>query len=363
MQGEKCKYYSLPLLSTIVALASYVSQIPTVIILGTLILGIVSLFDICINKTVPSYFAYSFVVLCSVNFIGMFKFAQYEVKFFYFFLEIIVFYLSWAATRKLQPFYFSIRLVFWLFFLFSFSGLILYRDEVEPLGKIINGSSQNGITSYMIVLLICYLISSLVTIKKLPILPILATMFISFFGVGRGSIVVCILIFFVYILHFSLKERGVFKWFIIIISVLVGMVTLNEIIDYLISGTKLSVGFKDSHRINIFNSYINSLDVFSVIFGGGYEQTLIDTKYSGNPHIAFIRLHSMFGILSLVVIFTPLLYLTKGFTLENITICLLSFMFLVRAISEPMLFPGLLDFFFYSSFFVFFSKCLYINTK
>tara|TARA_B110001450_G_scaffold164880_1_gene153753 strand:+ start:483 stop:908 length:426 start_codon:yes stop_codon:yes gene_type:complete len=121
----------------------------------------------------------------------------------------------------------------------------------------------------------------------------------------------------------------------------------------LIMLTKLSVGLVDENRLEILSIYLENLDAFGAIFGGSYSGTLIASEYSGNPHISFIRTHYLFGLLPMLAyIVSPVLiiFLVRD---RKAKFVLLGFITLVwlRVLSEPILFPTVLDFFYFLIFF------------
>ncbi len=268
------------------------------------------------------------------------------------------------VARSLQ----SLLIVFWFFWGLTLCLWWVHRASVEPLGEIIPGSSTNGIPSYFIVLQVAVSAAFLLCRARLPILTPIATLFVAFLGLGRGSIVVAVALLVVSFLFNCLFFYGrsflvrvglcLFLFLAAVLLLLVGFYVLGDVFSAYIERSKFSSGLMDPYRALILSEYLDGLDVVGVLFGGGYDGTVIDLKYDGNPHIAFIRTHAFYGLFGLLLVALspfflfaarkPLRYRLAGFSM----LCLL----LVRALTEPILFPTLLDFFYLYVFLIFFNS-------
>ena len=107
---------------------------------------------------------------------------------------------------------------YWFFFSAIVLGAAFHWDAVEPIGEIIPGASQNGLPSYLIVLLVAYLITAYSENSKLPISPSVATLVVAVIGQGRAGIIVAfsILCFSILVnfLSFAIKKkRPIFLFF------------------------------------------------------------------------------------------------------------------------------------------------------
>jgi hypothetical protein len=130
----------------------------------------------------------------------------------------------------------------------------------------------------------------------------------------------------------------------------------GEILDTITAHTKLSVGLVDIHREQILDDYVGKIDGLTLVFGMDYAGTIIESIYNNNPHNSYIRVHSFFGLPALMAaLLSPLLVL---FARKTIAARLVFFYFIsmatLRATSEPILFPTLLDFFYFGYFLMFF---------
>jgi hypothetical protein len=88
------------------------------------------------------------------------------------------------------------------------------------------------------------------------------------------------------------------------------------------------------------------------LFGADYSGTVIEYEYFGNPHIAYIRTHSLFGFpLTLLVLLSPgFLLLARKALADKMVFFVFIGVVAFRALSEPLFFPTLLDFFYFSWF-------------
>jgi hypothetical protein len=123
----------------------------------------------------------------------------------------------------------------------------------------------------------------------------------------------------------------------------------------LISETKLREGLVDVYRLEILHQYLNKLDGWTLLVGADYSDTVIASQYDGNPHISFVRTHAYFGLTGIFLVLTSPLWIIfsrKSRRDRLVFSCFIS-LAILRAISEPILFPTLLDLFYFICFFIF----------
>ena len=260
-----------------------------------------------------------------------------------------------------------LEIVFWLAIVAIGCVLWRYWGYPEPLGEVVPGTSTNGIPSYLIVFQIALSLSVFLDKKRLPVWSPVFTLAVAVIGLGRGSIIVAAAILFLSVfVDFFLKEmKPLSRLVIVVFSVIFFVVIVfvfrfyfdDELFfDELINGSKFSEGLLDPYRAEIFDEYVRKLDLFSIFFGADYSGTVIASRYDGNPHIAYVRTHAYFGLFGLLlVILSPLAILvsSKRRLYKFVFISFISFA-MIRAISEPIFFPTLLDFFYFLYFFIFF---------
>ncbi len=264
------------------------------------------------------------------------------------------------AQNGIEVVYRALRFTFYFFSIII--GLILYTywGYAEPFGQVIEGSSTNGIPAYLIVLQIAFSLSSYLARGRLPLIAPVITAMVAFYGSGRGSIVVAALIVFGTLAfnmmprEMSLRQR---IFYLLASTGIAGalIANFNELFDYVSRFTKLSVGLVDANRLQIWEAYLDTITPYTFIMGSQYDGTLIDYLYFGNPHISYIRTHSFFGIfVTFLVILSPLYILfMNGYIRDKIVFVYFLVLILVRAATEPILFPTLLDLFYFLGFFLF----------
>ncbi len=251
----------------------------------------------------------------------------------------------------------------YLFFIFVIIvGLIFNLDKPDPIAHIIPWSSQNGITSYLIVIHISYAIVYYLRHEKLPIFLTIILFVITIYGLGRGSIIISgiILVVSLIVNHF-LNKRSIIRnlvyipiYCVVILLLCMQYYNYESEVDLIIERSKFSQNMADDPRQNMLNEYVNKLDIWSTLFGSSFEGTSIQKYYDGNPHNSFIRVHSFYGLIGLLSVFAPfwLVLIKKINFKKKIIMVMFIFILLTRAVSEPILFPTTLDFFYSFNFFV-----------
>lgn len=313
------------------------------------------------NGFVASLFV---VVACSL---AVFRFNHGLSPVFYLFSTFSAFYaakyFNEASIKEISR---SLEVVFWLAIFAIGFVLLRYWGYPEPFGEVIPGSSTNGIPSYLIVLQIALSLAMFLEKKKLPVWAPVFTLAVAVFGLGRGSIVVAGMILVSSILiNFVLNEMMILNRFAVIffctLIILLALFILSFYYDYdlfinLIDQSKFREGLLDPFRGVILDQYLNKLDYFSFFLGSDYSGTVIDSFYAGNPHISYVRTHAYYGIFGLLfVVLSPLLMvLSNKKSLYKFVFLSFVFFALIRALSEPLFFPTLLDFFYFLYFLMFF---------
>lgn len=248
--------------------------------------------------------------------------------------------------------------IFWIAVFAITFALIFNRHEAEPLGSILPWSSTNGIPSYLIVIQVAYSIAYYLSRNRLPIFSGLVSVVVAGFGLGRGAIIVALLIFAfsvlvnVFILKIKRDKRlffyGIFALSISAFTIFDGLGGVVNLINKLIDGSKFSGGFFDEHRSRMIMEYLDKITAFGFLFGESYSGISIASDYGGNPHNSFIRIHSYYGILPLLFVMAPFLIIliSKRCRQQKTIVVILLIFVLLRAATEPILFPTPLDFFY-----------------
>lgn len=262
----------------------------------------------------------------------------------------------------------ALRNTYWIFLIFIFIGLIVHWGEPEPLGAILPWTSTNGFPSYLIVLQIAYSLSYFLEFKRLPLTSCFITLIVAVIGLGRGSMIVGTLIFsssliFNITLLKSTRDRWwAFRLFLIFVGpafffYIYNMDSINLTFELWFQESKFAGGVLDEHRGRMLADYLAKLaNPLWLLLGTSYQYTSINDFYGGNPHNSYIRVHSFYGLLGLVIIFIPFLVLiiSRKIFIQKIVFASFIFFALLRATSEPLFFPSALDFFYFLYFLLFF---------
>lgn len=282
---------------------------------------------------------------------------------FYLFSTVSVFFAAKAMSRHPpEVFLGAFRLMFAAAVLAIAWVLYTYWEHPEPFGEVIEGSSTNGIPAYLIVIQVSLSLSNYLVRRQLPILSPILTGIVAFFGIGRGSLVVAGLIIVASLLSNLALARSTSRSrhtvniaFVIAISILL-VWQGEEWLDLLVRYTKLSEGLVDANRLEIWDDYLGQITPWTLLVGADHRGAVIEDYLRGNPHIAYIRTHSFFGLpVTLLALVSPVFvfYSRKTLSAKLIFACFISLAAL-RAASEPIFFPTLLDFFYFLCFFLFF---------
>lgn len=281
---------------------------------------------------------------------------------FHFIISVIACGSAYIMTRDLEGYYvaskFCLILYQLTFILVGLStGLSNFPFEI-PYEEFIPGASANVITSLAVVLQLNFIIVSLLLKNRSAVGSSFLTLVIALIGYGRGSIIASLLLVLITVL-ISLALKSKIKAFVItVIIVILGTFALNKYFDqlsyYIENKTKLSRGMVDEGRSDMLNEYISKLDSTYLLVGASYEGTVIETRYGGNPHSSFIRAHHVFGVFYLLfVIITPLFLVFKIRKLwKRIIVWMLFGIFYFRAFSEPVIWPTVFDFYYFSVCFI-----------
>lgn len=284
--------------------------------------------------------------------------------FFYFFLTVACF-LSAGAFSRLDVYsvFRIIQVVFFSYVVFAFVVYYVYRDLPEPFSGFVEGSSTNGIPSYLIVLQVVYSLLCYSVKKRLPVFPAILTLIVALLGIGRGSIYVAFLIValsFIINFYIDIMSKRYFSiiGFFCLFLALIGVVLINidSVYAFLDGRTKALHGIVDPYRNRIAIEYFLSLQWWQIIIGGEYKDTVISDLYDNNPHISFIRSHAYFGIFyTLALMLSPFFFFFKSRSyLYSIVFFSFTLLLLLRALSEPIFFPTALDFFYYLIFYAYY---------
>lgn len=282
---------------------------------------------------------------------------------FYFFNTLATFLAAAAVTRHpLEVLLWSFRISYGCFVALIALALYTYWGTPEPLGEVIPGSSTNGIPAYLIVVQVGLSLCNYLVRRQLPLISAFVTCVVAFYGYGRGSLIVAAMIVAVSLVYNIALWRSAGLWrravlLLLAVSTAFGLTWYgNDLVDLLNDHTKLGVGLADVNRMEIWEQYLGKVDAWTFVFGADYSETVIETIRHGNPHISYIRTHALFGLpATLLALLSPLfVFMSRKTWSSKIVFFTFLAMAALRAASEPILFPTLLDLYYFSFFFLFF---------
>lgn len=345
-----------------VVLATFVLQHQALLVAGSVICGI---YGVAANRKTRVNPAHATLILVALLlFLPAFFKPYFGLTPPFYVAATIAHLLAAMAVSRHSPH--TLLAAFKILFAVSVVGiaaaLYVYWGVPEPLGEIIDGSSTNGIPAYLILLQVGLSLFSYIAHGRVPILSPILTGAVAFYGYGRGSLVVAALILaFSLVLNFMLAHRaGRFRQLVTYCVLIALTATLlwnaEDLAQLLNDYTKLGAGLADPNRAEIWDQYVGKIDGWTLLFGADYAGTIIETVRAGNPHIAYIRTHAFFGLpVTLAALLSPLVVLFAPKTWgSRLIACAFLTMATMRAASEPILFPTLLDFFYLAYIFAFF---------
>jgi hypothetical protein len=259
---------------------------------------------------------------------------------------------SVALVRSKAVYYSASRFVLHIYQTVVIAAVIPRISDPLPLEELIPGKSQNGITSYLIVLQANYCVISYLYARGFPFITMLITMWICIHGYGRGSILASFLMIIASVIYSIKSNKSTRNMLLIGLITVIAMVlnfdSISELSIYLENETKLGAGLRDQSREVMNQEYISLLvsDPIRIFVGSDYYGTTIESLAAGNPHNSFIRAHHLFGLpYLLLVVSLPIIacwYKIKALISYSSILLLIMFS---RALTEPIFFPTFLDVF------------------
>ena len=230
----------------------------------------------------------------------------------------------------------------------------------HPFEDLVGEGSANGITSYLIAVQSAYFVAKISVSGTPSIFTNVASVYLCLAGYNRGSIVASFALFLLSVISIVQRSIGGRRYLVVLILFIVaGIIGVGGFVDdagvFLSSNTKLSQGLYDDSRAEINRQYLQSLNFGRFIAGSDYKDTIIETHFFRNPHNSFIRAHYIFGILYLMVVLAiPIIVAFKsGLPIGVVILGVIGiFVMLFRASTEPIIFPTVLDVFYYGSCFI-----------
>lgn len=312
-------------------------------------------------KLPEKIFLFAFLSIMLMMFIV--NVVRYPMGIFFIMITLMAIFNTLILIRNIEVFYKAskITLYFYICLILGLCGLYGFANfpKENPIEHIVEGSSANGITSYLVIVLLNFSAISYTYKNKIPLLPIILSLVITFIGYGRSSILSVLLFFVVYIVsqYYTKNKQKVILFLsgFILLGTFLFIKYNKEIMLFYTVNTKFAgSALKSHHRERQLADYLNKLDYVTTLTGTDYSNTSIQLIYKNNPHNSFIRAHSIFGLPYLILIFTIPFVLVFFYEKSNhqIFTAAVIVIILIKAFPEPFLFPSLMDFYLISILFV-----------
>lgn len=281
-----------------------------------------------------------------------------ETAVIHFAVALLMFGAAFLITRDGRAY---LKLSLWMLLLLQ-GAVVAYLTQSGlanfPLERMIPDSSSNGITSYLIVLQVNYCVVRYTLERKASFVTPLLTLLICVVGHGRSSLLVSAAILALNLATLVSPRRPLRALVSLLVLASVSTFTWvrygDDIAYFLYANTKIGGGLYDSARELQIREYAAQLDGVALLIGGDYRGTSIESKYNNNPHNSYIRAHYIFGLPYLTLMLAiPFLMVSstlpwgqRGYAFAGLALMLL------RASTEPILFPTMLDLFFFGLCFI-----------
>ena len=277
-----------------------------------------------------TYFFFSILILFNHFFWDM----KFYPQWYFFTCSIIIGYFMNKVKLEAK---FSILIFMMSFFYFAyniFNGRNLNTDVFEY-------NSRNFI-SIILITLSMYVYFSEIKSKTIKNIIFILSFIICCLSFGRTGIFVSLLILFVY--QFEVKNFKV----TILMTVLILFITLyywtdiGDLLKYSVDRFENN-GLVDSHRSAVLGCYYNQFEFGNIFLGlNAYGNSFCGALATGSysPHNSLIYLTTNSGVISLVIFVPVFLGMIKK---ETRLVSLLISIFVIRSLTDNMLFYTFLD--------------------
>lgn len=245
---------------------------------------------------------------------------------------------AWYAVefRKTWVFF---ELPFFLFLIVTLWLILVEGYGAAEFNRILTGSSRNVYSGILLALASGYIFS-----REYAGKPISVTLFF--------------LVFFISIPLYS--RNGIFVSFVLLLCVLwrrsvlavcvMGVVSLVVLVfgweyfyDLVQSRTNLAAGL-ESDRYYIAQDYFSHLDLTGFLGGVDLTSVPMVEAFGGNPHSAFLRLHSFFGVSIFLFVFIVGVSFFRLMLDRHYLLMVVLFLYLFRAVFDIFYLFNLMDF-------------------
>jgi hypothetical protein len=226
--------------------------------------------------------------------------------------------------------------------LYFFAGYVLFGFLTTGGCQTLFAESSRNMVSW-IALALCGTYYTLVHIKGNVIVnfvPALLALVMSILGQGRAGIITSSALF-VFVFLYSLRNYKRKKtWVFLCLTVLTITSSLSwhyrSVIDAQLEHFR-EHGITYGSRLGLYNSYMNQLNTYQILFGVDISDTEI-ALYNMNPHNSFLAAHQHLGIIAIVPFVFFAYAFIQGFKKGGqIRLLSLIFLFILARISSDTL--------------------------
>jgi hypothetical protein len=139
--------------------------------------------------------------------------------------------------------------------------------------------------------------------RKIDIIVPVIIFFVNIYLVGRTAFVTSFLYMITSVLFKFLYDNSIKKIIILGLGCLFIIYLFYNIVGQDVYGNKYFTSGYDTPRYELWEAYINSLDMYDVMFGADISKIQLIHLYNDNPHNSYISLHSRTGIFFFSFIF------------------------------------------------------------
>lgn len=176
------------------------------------------------------------------------------------------------------------------------------------------------------------------------LIPPIIALVLSFFLVGRTSLIVSAMLFAV-VFFYKFKNNQQLRYFAIVVCIVFCFLLWSKYGSDLISETNLDAGL-DTPRWKLWAIYWEHIDFANLLTGVDVTKLPMYDQYSGNPHNSFIKFHSRTGLGSIIFLGTFSYALFKYVQQRQYYILWLLLLLTLRASFDGDMFIGNFDFIF-----------------
>lgn len=288
---------------------------------------------------------YTFLIL--ITLLLNILYVQYDIggDIIFFISSLIISYscLKNNATKYIFEIPFYITLIY----LLSLHLILGFQyTEFNSLG-INSNKSINYISAILTFNFIGYLFSRCIRNKPISVIFLLLYAYTSYFLYSRTSVIIALFIVIVCLPYISIFRKNKFLLVSLLFLILPLTIFLSiEQLHELILNTKWKNGF-DTPRYSLWEDYLKSLTIFSILLGTNLSDIPSIASYSSNPHNSLISLLSSTGIIGFIATMGLYIYNTLLMVKnKNYFLIAISSLMLLRAFFDKLLFFGTYDYYF-----------------